>query len=107
MAYGEKLIFYEAAQFNRHIFHQQEEWDHAFSLTARQQLAYETLELTATGYYNLTSEEWMVRPAIVWNAAESLSLSLGAQWMKGNDGTVFSHASKLMNGVFLELKTSF
>lgn len=107
MQYAEELIRYETAQFNRQIFHQQEEWNHAFSLTARQMLAYQTLELEATGYYNITSEEWMLRPNINWKANQSIRLTVGAQLMNGETGTVFHHASKIMNGVFVELKTVF
>jgi hypothetical protein len=107
MTYAETLINFESEQFNRHIFHQQEAWNHEFSGTIRQSLAYNTLDITVSAYYNLTSDEWLLRPEVVWKAAGSLSVSIGAQWMHGPDGTIFSHASKLMNGVFLELKTSF
>ena len=107
MHYAEELIRYETAQFNRQIFHQQEKWNHALSLTARQMLTYQTLELEATGYYNITSEEWMLRPSISWKASHAIDLTIGAQLMNGEKSTVFYHASKIMNGVFVELKTIF
>lgn len=105
--YIEEMIFYETAQYNRQIFHQQEKLNHAFSFTARQMLAYQTLELEVTTYYNITSKEWMLRPNVSWKANQTIRLTIGAQLMNGETGTVFYHASKIMNGVFVELKTAF
>ena len=107
LQFANDQIEYESALFNRKIFHQQEEWNHAVSLTISRSLAHNTLDLELTGFYDITSEESLIRPKIVWNAADALKISVGGQLMSGKDKTVFYHASKIMNGVFLELKTNF
>lgn len=107
LQFANDQIEYESELFNRKIFHQQEEWNHAVSLTISRSLAHNTLDLELTGFYDITSEESLIRPKIAWNAADALKISVGGQWMYGKDNTVFRHASKIMNGVFLELKTNF
>ncbi len=107
MKYAEEMSNYELTQFNRKIFHQQKEWNHAASLTLTKSFAYETLKTELTGYYNFTSEEYIVRPKISWLAGNGLKISIGGNWMNGPDNSLFSHASQLLNGAFVEFKTSF
>jgi len=105
--YANEMIQYESASINRKIFLQQEEINHAVSLTLSKDFAYETLNTELTGYYNFTSEEYLIRPKISWKIGSSLTATAGYSFMKGKDKTVFNYAAPIMNGAFLEFKANF
>ena len=90
--YAEAMIRYESARFNRKIFNQQEKTNHALSLTLSKSFAYDTWNAELTGYYNITSEEYMIRPKITWKATDALSLSAGGSYMKGPENSIFWYA---------------
>jgi len=107
MQYANAMIDYENRLFNRRIFYQQEKTNHAVALTISKSFGYEAWQVEFTGYYNLTSEEWMIRPKISWKITDALSASFGANYMVGSDKTLFGYSSTIMNGAFVQLKVSF
>ncbi|MCB2208399.1 MAG: hypothetical protein KQH67_08875 [Bacteroidetes bacterium] len=102
-----EMIMSELTAFNRKIFNQQEKTNHAFSLSLSRSFAYETLSIEAIGYYNLTSEEWLVRPKLNWKITDHLETGIGGFYSTGPDESIFSYASKVLNGAFIELRVSF
>jgi len=107
MEYAQGTIRYESALFNRKIFHQQEAYNHALSLIIVKSFNYETFNLELAGYYDLTSEEYMIRPTLNWNLSGSLKATLGYALMDGPDQSIFNYSSPVMSGGFIELKASF
>jgi hypothetical protein len=105
--YTSAMIRFESAQFNRKIFNQQEKTNHALSLTLSKSFAYDTWNAELTGYYNITSEEYMVRPKITWKVTDALSLSAGGTYINGPENSIFWYAGPILNGAFLELKANF
>jgi hypothetical protein len=105
--YTEELIYYEASSFNRKIFYQQKETNHAISITINKSFAYETLHAEIFAYYNFTSEEYMLRPKISWNITDALTTSAGCIYMAGPEMQIFDYAGPVLNGAFLELKVNF
>jgi len=105
--YANEMINYESATFNRKIFHQQETMNHAVSLAISKYFAYETLNAELSGYYDFTSEDYLIRPKIWWKIGEALTTSAGYSYMKGTEKSVFGYAAPIMNGAFFELKASF
>lgn len=107
MQYANEMIQYESRMFNRRIFHQQEKTNHALSLTMMKSFGYDTWTTDITGYYNLTSGEWLVRPSLSWKVSDALTATVGGNYMWGGDATLFAYSSDVMNGAFLEMKVSF
>ena len=107
LQYASDKIWYESGMFNRRIFFQQEETNHAVSLSLIRSFLYETFTAEATGYYNLTSEEAMARLALAWLPADGLKITLGGQFLDGPDNTLFYHAGKILSGAFLGMQVSF
>ncbi len=107
MEYGKKLINYQSELFNRRIFSQQEKTNHAIMISLNRQFAYETVNAELTAYYNITSEEYLVRPAVLWRLTDQLSASLGAHFMFGPDDSIYNYAAKIFNGVFIGFKSEF
>jgi len=107
MQFAGEMTDYQFRTFNRKIFNQQEKWNHAVSFTASKSFAYDQLNADLTAYYNFTTEEYMIRPCIVWKINDILSLSAGGIYMHGKANTLYNYSSKVMNGGFIELKASF
>jgi hypothetical protein len=105
--YASELINYESAVFNRKIFYQQEELNHAFSLIISKSFAYEAWNAELSAYYNLTSEEYMLRTKVSWKITDALLASAGYAYMNGPDKSLFDYSGPVLNGGFLELKVSF
>jgi hypothetical protein len=104
---GVEMIVREFTEFNRRIFYQQEQTNHALSLSLNRSFRYETIRIEATGYYNITSEEWLIRPKLAWKINDHLETSIGGFYSEGPDKTLFYYASDVMNGAFIELKANF
>lgn len=107
MHYATQMIDYENRQFNRRIFSQQEKMNHALALTLTKSFGYDAFDVELTGYYNLTSDEWMIRPKMNWKIDDSLTASIGGNYMVGKNNTLFGYASTIMNGAFAQLKINF
>jgi hypothetical protein len=92
---------------NRMISQQQHELSHSFSCRAGWQLLHETLELELVGLYNITTEEYFLKPRMVYDIADALTLTLGAILYGGPDDTLFGTIDKHLSAVFTELRLSF
>ncbi|MDR0763733.1 MAG: hypothetical protein LBF01_04485 [Bacteroidales bacterium] len=107
MQFANEMVAYQFGSFNRKIFNQQEEFNHAVSFTVSKSFVYDQLNVELTAYYNFTSEEFMVRPCLSWKINDLLSLTAGGIYMYGKENTLYGFSSKTMNGGFIELKVSF
>jgi len=107
MQYASEMVDFQFRSFNRKIFNQQEKWNHALSLTASKSFFYDQLYAELTGYYNFTSEEFMMRPKLAWKINDLLSFAVGGMYMYGKENTLYNFSSKVMNGGFVELKVNF
>jgi hypothetical protein len=100
-------IIYETEVFNRKIFNQQEELNHAFMLMLNRMFYYDQLELVAAGYYNITSDEYFARAGLTWKISDLLSVTLGYNNMGGPDESIYYRTGKALSAAFAELKVSF
>ncbi len=97
----------QLTNFNRKIFYQQERTNHALSLSLSESFAHETMNIEVMGFYNITSEEWFIRPKLRWMITDNLETSIGGFYSTGPDKSIFYYASDVLNGAFIELKVSF
>lgn len=105
--YVKGIIDYENRLFNRKIFDQQEKTNHAASFTITKSFGYDAWNAELTAYRNFTSNESLIRPKLTWKIDDSLAAAIGANYMNGDEKTMFGNASKIMNGAFIELKATF
>lgn len=105
--YATARIGYESTLFNRKIFLQQEASNHALSLALSRAFAHDALRAEVAGYYNFTSEEYLLRPSLKWQLSDALSATLGAHVMGGPEGFIFNYSKEVLNGVFAELRVRF
>lgn len=92
---------------NRMIASQQDEMSHAVFMRPTLALFHETMDLELMGYYNITTEESILRPSFAYDLADALTLRIGAEWYSGPDNTLFGNIDEALSSVFVELKASF
>ena len=102
-----ETVSHESEMYNRRIFQQQEEMNHAMFLSFSRSFLYEELRAEVTTYYNITSEEYLIRPEIKWNARDGMMISAGAQFMNGPDVSIYNMAGKVLGGFFTGISVSF
>jgi len=107
MQYADKIINYESALFNRKMFYQQEKNNHAVMLVVNKNFAYDTWKAELAGYYNITSEDLLIRPQITWEISDMLSTTIGGTYMQGTNKSVFEYSAPVLSGVFVQIKASF
>jgi len=105
--YANAMATYEAELFNRKMVHQQKAQNHAVFLSLSRSFAYDLFSLRVSGYYDITSEEYMVRPELRWKLTDALSLSVSGNWMDGPEKSVFSYTGKVLGGVTMGLTVYF
>lgn len=105
--YGMEMIPYESEMYNRRIFYQQKESNHALMMSLSRSFLYDELRTEITGYYNITSEEYMIRPSVKWSVTDAVSVNIGASLLYGPEETLFYMSKKVLNAVFIGLDVKF
>ncbi len=105
--YLQDRVYYESSVFNRKIFNQQEQFNHVLFVSINRSFAHELLQLELSGYYNVTSEEYLIRPSLKWRISDVLESKIGGSYMKGPKNSIFELSGPVLNGTFIELKASF
>ncbi len=107
MQYAEEMIIYESTLFNRKTFYQQEEINHAAVFSLNKSFSYDTWDVALAGYYNITSNEFTIRPKVTWKISDILATSIGGNYLRGDENSIFDYSAPVLNGVFVELKAIF
>jgi hypothetical protein len=107
MKYAEDYAIYEMTVFNSKIFYQENEMNHALMLILAKSFMYETFNTEFTTYYNLTTEEFLIRPKLVWKTNDHLNLCVGGVYMHGPKNTLFDYSAKILSGLFVEMSVTF
>lgn len=107
LKFAGEMIDYENRLFNRKVFNTQEQSNSAVSMSVQRNFAYDVLSAQLVGYYNFTSEEFMLRPLLTWKVTDAFTASFGGNYMHGVDKSLFSYSSVVLNGAFVEFKVSF
>lgn len=92
---------------NRILFDQTDEVIHTLLFRPSINLFHETLNLEATGMYNLTTEEYLLWPMVSWKPTDGLKMSLGYQYYHGKKNTRFSWIAEILNGPYFEVRITF
>ena len=93
--------------YNRIISSQTVEISHSVLFRLSLDLLYETLSLETAGSWNFTTEELLLRPLLVWDAADSLEVSAGAFFYAGKDNTLYGMMEEKGSSVFTGVKLCF
>jgi hypothetical protein len=102
-----RYLIYELALKNRLISSQQYEISHSLFCRLGWRLLHETLVVELVGMTSITSEEFLIRPKIVYDIADAFSFTLGGELYIGPRDTLFGIIDSYMSSVFTELRISF
>ena len=105
--YLEAMLGQQIAYYNRVLYDQTDEWIHSLLLRPSLSLFHETLELEAAFLYNLTTEEYMLRPQLSYQLSDGISICGGYEYYYGPENTRFQWIEKVFNGPFGEIRISF
>ena len=97
----------QAEYLTRIISGQKEQISHSAVFRASADLFYETLSLETAGSYNFTTEELFIKPLIIWDVSDSLTISGGAFLYSGPDATLSGMLEGKAGTVFTEVKLCF
>lgn len=105
--YALTMAEYETEMYNRKIMNQQEKTSHALFLSLSRQFSNEMFKMNFSTYYNLTSEEYFLRPELKWKINDALTAVAGIYIMDGPENSIFRHAGKVLDGVYSSLTVNF
>jgi hypothetical protein len=92
---------------NRMIASQTDEVSHAVFARPALTLLHETMNAEILGYYNITTEERLVRPVLSYDLTDAFTLTIGGEYYAGPENTLFGTIDESLSSFFIELKTSF
>src|SRR5690606_13557592 len=97
----------ELRHVNQMLFSQLAEVQHLAVLRLEYPLLHETLTLSALGMMNITTEEWLVMPKAAYKLSDAISMTVGAEYYTGPDGTGFGTIGELYSAAYSELRYTF
>jgi len=65
------------------------------------------LNLEVVGLANVTTEEFLIRPRMVYDIADAFTFTLGGELYSGPEDTLFDFIDDHLSSLFVELKISF
>jgi len=92
---------------NRMIASQLHETSHALFVRPSMTLWHETLEIEFLAYHDLTTEESLIRPILIYDIADALVFKTGADIYAGPENTLFGSIDEALSSGFVELRVSF
>jgi hypothetical protein len=97
----------ELAFRNQMLFQQLERVQHIAFLRVAWPMLNETLEVSALGTLNFSTEEWIAYPKVTYKIADNASTSVGAEIYMGPDRTLMGLVDEQMSAGYAELRYSF
>ena len=97
----------ELYQKNRMIAAQMDKISHAVFMRPALAMSHETMGIELMGYFNLTTEEILLRPVFTYDIADELELRVGGEVYRGPENTLFGTIDESLSSIFIELRTSF
>ena len=104
--YLETMMGNQIRYYNRILYDQTDEWIHSLLVRPSISLFHETLNLEIAGLYNITTEEYMIRPMISYQLADGIECLAGYEHFYGPVNTRFDWVSNIFNGPFMEMRIS-
>lgn len=101
------LIELELRGRNQMLFSQLHEVQHMATVRLEWLTLHDTLSLSALGFVNFSTKEWLVFPKVGYQLSDNLSTSVGAEIFAGPDGTLFGLIDQQLSAVYAELRYAF
>ena len=97
----------QVAAFNRLYNYQLEKYYHSAGVKIDADLVYGKLTPSVFSIYNFTSGDLLIIPQVKFKPADGLSITAGAEFYSGTNGSLFDIVDGFMNSVYLSLRVDF
>ncbi|MDF1574173.1 MAG: hypothetical protein P1P86_03155 [Bacteroidales bacterium] len=101
------MIIEQVAAFNRLYNYQLEENYHSVFLVLKGDFFHNKLEIHAPVLYNISTDEWMARPAVSWMPADGLRVKAGLHGLWGSKHSLYDMVGPVLNAGFLSMTLTF
>jgi hypothetical protein len=98
---------YEIQKANRMFAMQQNKISHSLSTTINWSLFYETFNIEFRTLYHFTTKEYMLNPNLSYKISDALNVTLGANYYRGAEGTLYDITDDLFSDIYIEFKCTF
>jgi hypothetical protein len=95
------------AMTNQILFSQTARVQHAGTLRVEWLTSHETLSLSALGFVNFTTGEWLAAPKIGYHVSDAILASVGAEIFVGPENTLFGLIQDVLSAGYAELRYTF
>lgn len=93
--------------FNRLYNYQLEELYHTVFLVWKGSFLYDRLELTMPVIFNITTEEWIIRPGVSYAPGDGIKISMGFNGLYGPENSLYDIVGPVINSGYLSVKLTF
>jgi hypothetical protein len=97
----------ELAKRNQMLFSQRRKVQHFASARLEWMTAHDTLSLSALGFVNFSTREWLLFPKVGYHISDALSTTVGAEIYAGPDDTLFGLVDQQLSAGYAELRCDF
>ncbi len=98
---------YEVENFNRLFFYQTDKTTYSISIRGELKLLYETLKMEVFTMYNFTTTELLLIPKVSYDITDAFTVSAGGRVFIGKEESLYNKIDSSLNGIFVQLKTSY
>ncbi|HWA75881.1 MAG TPA: DUF1302 family protein [Polyangiaceae bacterium] len=102
-----EAINQELAARNQMLFSQRKRVQHFASARIEWLLAHDTLSLSALGFMNFSTQEWLLFPKLGYHVSDTVSTTLGAEIYAGPEDTLFGLIDQQLSAGYAELRCDF
>lgn len=103
----QQYVKQQVGAFNRLYNYQLKKQYHSGAIRIERELLYGMMTPSVTGLYNVTTNEFMLRPELVYKPADGITINVGGEIFSGRKGSVYDIVDDFLNGFFLSLKAEF
>jgi hypothetical protein len=103
----EDYVRQQVGAFNRLYNYQLERYYHSAAFRIESDLIYGKLMPSVFTMYNITSHDLLIIPEIKYKPADGLTITAGAEFYSGRNGSLYDIVNGFMNSFYIALKADF
>lgn len=101
------LVSEQVRSFNRLYNYQLEELYHTIFIVWKGNFWHDRLELTMPVIYNMTTEEWIIRPGVAYAPGDGIKISMGFNGLYGPENSLYDMVGPVINSGYMSVKLTF
>jgi hypothetical protein len=103
----EEYVRQQVGAFNRLYNYQLKRFYHSAAFKIESELVYGKLTPSVFSMYNLSSRDLLIIPEIKFKLTDGLTITAGAEFYSGRDGSLYAIIDGFMNSFYIALRADF